>query len=499
MKSVIIKLINLSLIVCLTFAWTGCQRETEEERQQKIQYLINEDIKTSEKFVNEKQYSKAITLLEDLHESFPEHPEVLEALAWVYSQMGDVALAGFYYEQSYLADTSHIEFALYAGEAYAKSENWETAIEYYRIYLNKESKDARAWKLLAYAYLSSGHPNLSLDAYVRGVELEEEEPDLEESRFIGRLSYEVKDYMKAKYWYNQALIQDPASAYALLGLVDVAIARKSYTQAEYYLKKLETALIPDAEAARLEQDKEILAKWKVEQEELEKSRLEKERLRLEEERAKAEAEKKAQEEAQRALAESEESNELGDGKVEPETESSKVPGSEVGTAGGGYVQKKPVSAIDYYKEASRLRRENKYKDAAKLYWKSLTIDDTDADVWYELAETYFENKQLRDAEMTALEAIRRNPKNILYTLLYLKIVQNERTPQYFMEELLKARANFPGSPEITLAVAKGYKDIAHNKHNALQLYELYLKQAPQSNQKAEVEKTIEQLKAETGK
>jgi len=128
--------------------------------------------------------------------------------------------------------------------------------------------------------------------------------------------------------------------------------------------------------------------------------------------------------------------------------------------------------------AKTLNDAGDYKGAVEKYWEALKVDDSKAETWHTIAKTQLSDNRTRWAETTSLEAIRRDPGNVSYTLLYLKAAQHNHQAERFLEELIKARVKFPDSPDIMLALARGYDKIKNNARNASMLYREFLEKAP---------------------
>ena len=103
------------------------------------------------------------------------------------------------------------------------------------------------------------------------------------------------------------------------------------------------------------------------------------------------------------------------------------------------------------------------------------------------------DQQLKNAESTALEAIRLATNNINYTLDYLRIVQNSKTPKAFLVELETAYARFPLSPEITLSLARAYQRMSTDKDAARQFFQRFIDIAPAHPLRPEAESALQLL------
>ncbi len=127
-------------------------------------------------------------------------------------------------------------------------------------------------------------------------------------------------------------------------------------------------------------------------------------------------------------------------------------------------------------EAATLDRD--FKSAIRKYWTAISIANNRAEVWNLLSRAYLVDGQLNNAETTALEAVRLEPRRVAYTLDYLRVAQRSLAPEDFLAELETAYARFPVSPEITLSIARGHELISQDRSAARNLYLRFIDIAP---------------------
>ena len=119
-----------------------------------------------------------------------------------------------------------------------------------------------------------------------------------------------------------------------------------------------------------------------------------------------------------------------------------------------------------------------FKSAIRKYWTAISIANNRAEVWNLLSRAYLVDGQLNNAETTALEAVRLEPRRVAYTLDYLRVAQRSLAPEDFLAELEIAYARFPVSPEITLSIARGHELISQDRSAARNLYLRFIDIAP---------------------
>ncbi len=128
--------------------------------------------------------------------------------------------------------------------------------------------------------------------------------------------------------------------------------------------------------------------------------------------------------------------------------------------------------------ARNLALGGKHDRAVTEYLKILAKDLEQAEVWHLLAVSYRAMGKWSDAEAASLEAVRRDPTDIVWTFGYLKAVERARSPERLVMELEKAYQRIPNSPDLVLALARAYIDIEGNARNAAVYYRLFLEMAP---------------------
>ncbi|MDP4610972.1 MAG: hypothetical protein NWT02_07275, partial [Opitutales bacterium] len=154
---------------------------------------------------------------------------------------------------------------------------------------------------------------------------------------------------------------------------------------------------------------------------------------------------------------------------------------------------KPLSIDELIQAADQATADRNYKLAISSYWQVLGSANDRDDIWNLLSRAYLIDGQFKNAETTALEAIRIAPREIKYTLAYLRVAQRSKTPSEFLTELKTAHDRFPRSPEVTLSLARGYERIAEDTVAAASLYRQFIELAPGHPLRPEAETAIDRL------
>ena len=139
---------------------------------------------------------------------------------------------------------------------------------------------------------------------------------------------------------------------------------------------------------------------------------------------------------------------------------------------------RPQTVEELIADAETATLDRDFKSAIRKYWTAISITNNRADVWNLLSRAYLVDGQLNNAETTALEAVRLEPRQVTYTLDYLRVAQRLLAPEDFLAELETAYARFPVNPEITLSIARGHELISQDRSAARNLYIRFIDIAP---------------------
>ena len=144
-------------------------------------------------------------------------------------------------------------------------------------------------------------------------------------------------------------------------------------------------------------------------------------------------------------------------------------------------------------EANQSVLNNDLVAAAELYRKVLDDNPNRHEIWDRIAQVYFANEEYNTAESSALQAIRLQPSNIVYTINYLNIAKKTKSEIRFLSELLSASKQFPNSPEIALTLARAYDRNSRYRFKAKEYYIKFITLAPNHPQRSEAEAAISRL------
>ena len=155
---------------------------------------------------------------------------------------------------------------------------------------------------------------------------------------------------------------------------------------------------------------------------------------------------------------------------------------------------RPLTVEELMADAETATLDRDFKSAIRKYWTAIGIANNRAEVWNLLSRAYLVDGQLNNAETTALEAVRLEPRQVTYTLDYLRVAQRSQAPEDFLAELETAYARFPTSPEITLSIARGHERISQDRPTARNLYLRFIDIAPNHPLIPEAQKAVARLR-----
>jgi len=458
------------------------------------------------------QIEAAITRLEAYLDDNPDVVPVIDEVATIASQSGDDMLAAIYYEQLAQLQPTDPMPLLFAADALNDAGDPKGAADLYHRYLEQDPDNAAAWILLAEQELELNHRRNAIDAYLQA---NRRQPRDRTQLEIGRLYLEAGNFAQAQQWYAQAVESaDPeVRETALIGLVRTAVRANRISDAALLSQTLEDEYPEALEDPEVENLVGQLRQWQQRQDEAVAAAQELAN------RQEAEPEPEAAPElptdadtepeetastdqtAQNPQPEPEQTqtaaNPQPEAQPEPETEpAAQGPVQPVANAepepepapstGEPETPSEPETAPNlrtagYWEALSwarKVRDEGALEEAIRYYNRAVTRDDRDPEVWYELSDVYFMSGQAAWARATANEAERRAPDEPKYALQVIRVQQNTMRPEQLIAAMQQAQQRFPENPEITLSLARAYRQLTNDTRSARRMYERFLEIAP---------------------
>src|SRR5690625_5263479 len=468
----------LLLLTVLSFVLQGCS--TPEER-------IDKQTAQAQALMDADQPDAAVALLEELRAEWPENPDIVEFLAFAHARNNNPSASADAFVAASRLDPSRSELLLYAAQAREQTGELAQAAEHYRLYITEHFDDSSAWRTLAQLESRRGNHQDAIDAFLNVYRID---PSGDTAVALGNLFLETQNTIQAYHWFDTARgkHQKEAGAGALLGLLQIAMEEENWERAEELTRLLDTEHEGELDASELSMVRGELERWK--EEITERKRIEEEQIALAE-RLEAERKKRAEEEERLALEEAKAREEAEKAKrLAEEAESNPPVPEEIEE-----IIEEPIR--DPYQEllaeAANFEKNGRFGSAARTYWRALSYDDSDALVWFDLSHALYRAETWNDAELTALEALRRDPDNERYHLHYLNVIRRTHPVRSYLRELERVHEKFPRNPQVVLALAETYAHSQHSHPIAVRYYQLFLRLAPEDSRRAEVEQAIRKL------
>lgn len=151
---------------------------------------------------------------------------------------------------------------------------------------------------------------------------------------------------------------------------------------------------------------------------------------------------------------------------------------DMGRAAGNRPSSSPRTIEELLADAELAERDRDFKSAIRKYWAAISVSNNRANIWNLLSRAYLIDGQINNAETSALEAVRLAPREVAYTLDYLRVAQRSKNADAFLSDLETAYDRFPASPEITLSLARAHERISRETETARNLYLRFIDIAP---------------------
>lgn len=560
MLKAIIKNLSPLLLIATLIGLTGCSTP-EEKRAQQILSALEES--------RDGNNPEALSILEDLAARYPNDAEILQAMGRIYAEEGDHSMAAFFLEQAHLLNPDSIEL-LYQTYKSLEAAGLPSGPSLEQLAARSPDTMTDAlWVELGQYRNANNQTEAALEAFLNGVNPDEEKPAPDTAATIGQLFAKLGNMAQAVNWLEIAAdSDDPTALTALFGLLEIQLRGKQWPDAETTITRLNEQFPGAVEASQWKQASEELKRWRAAHEEM-KATL-----------AAAEAANKVAEEAAKQVAEAPEvSSEAPEGvteratqgkaqviadieaaeamanqpaqEFEPTEDLAETEAGEATSAEGRAISFDPNIAIEpadpdlsfsnelqneeyagettdavvasetvsaeanepeapgelpvvreaeqvqsleeLLAEAETAEIDRNYESAIQKYWAAIGIASERAEVWNRLSRAYLVDGQLQNAETAALETVRLAPREVAYTLDFLRVAQRSRRPEEFLKQLETAYDRFPSSPEITLSLARAHERISQDTFVARNLYLRFIDIAPNHPLVPEARDAVERL------
>ena len=447
----------------------GCS--SQEERFAEKMQQANENLENGE-------VDKAIAILDKLKADNPKNPQILENLAFAFIQDDDYFTAGFYFNELAKTFPENVDYYLYAAQAWINAGDENSAIRDYEAYLLKNREDWNTWQKIGDLYLETDQTAKAIHAYSNSSQIRFN-PELDLKAAL--LATDSGNLREAEAGFERLLIVDDDSVakQAHIGLLQIKYQRRQWDEVNRLMKQVEKRFPEAADVPELAEVKLAYDEFtKAEAEEEAKIKEEEERRQqlIEQQRARAE-----QIAAARRAA-------LLQQQQQPEV----VPPSELAINEEQQVEEEPQEApapdivappkektpIEKALEAARRIASTNSNTAVAKYWDAINLGEDTGVAYYELARVYYNRGEFNEAEMTSLEAMRRQPTSNRYLMTYLQVIRKTKAKPDVAAEIRKYRQLYPKNPDLVLILARLYAEPGGDPVAARSLYNLFFQMAP---------------------
>lgn len=194
-----------------------------------------------------KNESQGIILLENLANAHPSRVDIWDTLASAYYNKMRYAEAAKAFENAALSDVAYVEHHLQAAKAYLKCDEKNSAVQHYRMYLEKFPEEAAVWYQVAELENAQLRKFEALDAYIKAVKCSVTPPNADVCVDIAALFRHFGNTNQEVFWYKRALEMDPKHPRAFLGTLAFALKDKHWNEVEFFIAKATEITTPSLE------------------------------------------------------------------------------------------------------------------------------------------------------------------------------------------------------------------------------------------------------------
>ena len=455
--------ISIILLGSITLAQQSCDSQSAEENivvnPPATKGVKKADLSGAiEKIAGD--FEGAVLELRKLNEQFPNSVEILVQLGRALVETENFALATFRFEQA-LSEGAAPEIYLDAANAHLSIDDPNRAQANFEQYLKHHPQNQTAWLSYARLLAESGEETKAINAFSRVPDL----CDHKDALNLANMFFKKKLWPQANRWYREsAKREDKLSAEPLLGLLRLSLIENDLDQAESLSLTIEKTLpgtLDDSDLA--DQVSALLIKRRriqlldagIPPDEKKVSLLASALLGRSTKISAPVVSSGPKIPSSAALLDS--STAIAD--VAPQISSSQENAVAIESTGLAQAFALPVTSESSLSPVEKSRSaylEARYSDALTYARNALKSNSSDHEAWRLCSQAHFQLGEVKEAEMTILEAIRHNPFDLNTRLDYLRIARETLDSSRYLAELEKAKELFPDSSEILWELARRY-------------------------------------------
>jgi tetratricopeptide (TPR) repeat protein len=433
----------------------------------------------------------AIKLLRKYNEEFPDSPKILIQLGRSLIENKQYSLAAFRFDQAVSSDGPK-DLLLESAEAYKLAGDLDSAIKRYSQYLDTFPSDKKTRIKLARVLAQDGKSTDALNEFEQSIDF----TSADDSLLIGNLYLDKKIYVKAEYWLKKsAQMESSSTAPPLLGLLRIKFETGDESAVETLLLAIEKSFpgtlnnIPQTNSYSKLLIKRRLAEFNqrgVVVQNLSTSELIQELFRK---KRKAEEPVISSGPKLAPVLSATSENIPKENSIVDSPEPVFSPDTSLADAFATFNEAKEITPTALELGWNSYLKGN-YSSALLYARNSLKDDGTNSEAWRLSSQSHFQLGEIREAEMTILEAIRHDPADLQIRIDYLNIARDTLSSSRYLRELEKTHERFPASGEILWQLARRYHLVERMPVTAGILYRKLLTVVPKGSglyQQAEME------------
>ena len=416
---------------------------------------------------------EAIELLRKHNEQFPNSPDVLVQLGRSLFDSEQFALSAFRFDQA-LSVGAREELLKEAALAYQQSGDANSARERYSAYLKSNPDDNATWLVQARLLAQAGKSTEALNAFVKVTELITHEDCL----IMAELFFEKKLLPQSEHWYKEsARKEDGITPRPLLGLLRIRMASRDEENAEALILAIEKSNPKTIEGSGLSEGAAALLRKRRTPELLARG-LSPEVMTITQ-LAEALLKKPDDDAQEPVISRGPKTAPLGSDQIQTPANEPLAPPPNPGTSlADAFAQ--PVEPDSLENGRSAFVTGN-YTSALLFARDAIKKDQANSEAWRLSSQAHFQLGEIKEAEMTILEAIRHNPRDMQIHMEYLRIARETLSGPRYLTELEKARDRFPESTEILWQLARRYHLVERMPVTAGVLYQKLIELASEES------------------
>ena len=432
----------------------------------------------------EKKPEEAIDLLRQYDKDFPNSPKILVQLSRALVEAGNFSLGAFRFEQVISISPSP-DLIRECGEAYMLAGDSKSAQKKFKDYLKIKPENEDVWLLLARILEKDGSETDALNAF----EQAKEKTTADDCLKVGNLYIKKKIFVRAENWFKDAAQKElTATPAPLIGLLKVKLFSSDFDSVEALIlgieKKFPFTLEKLSEKQKI---KNILVSRRLT--ELNEREIVIQNSNISQlAQALLQEPKKIEEpvvsngpKLSSLFSSSEDSINQSDFQIDVNSSTDFTSSSEKSIADVFKSTEEKSIEPDPVELGWSAYLSRNYATALQQAQIAINNNSKNSEAWRLSSQVNFQLGKMKEAEMTILEAIRHDPRDLTTRVDYLNIARETLSSDRYLQELEKTHELFPDSKEILWQLARRYHLVERMPVTAGILYRRLLKIAPEDS------------------